>query len=101
MLDTLARVTMSRTGLGGAIRALLLAPQRGDHIVFVTPHLTTEDAAQLKLLMRSGASVLVVGLVWDDEETTVLGVAASLGCQVAGVHPGQDLATALYSSAIG
>ena len=101
LLDSLARVTMTRTGLGSAVRALLLAQQRDAHIIIVTPHLTTEDASQLKLLMRTGASVLVVGLVWEDREAGVLGVAAGLGCQVAGVHPGQDLSTALYSSALG
>ena len=98
LLDSLARVQTSRTGLGSAIRQLLVAGQRDAHNVLITPHLTAEDASQLKLLLRTGASVLVVGLVWEEREAGVLGVAAALGCQVAGVHPGQDLATALFAS---
>jgi hypothetical protein len=41
--------------------------------------------------------VLVIALLWqeDEEEADVLTTAAALGCQVAGLHPGDDLATAL------
>ena len=49
---------------------------------------------------RSGfptAAVLVVALLWDDSAADTMGTAAALGCQVAGVHPGQDLSTALYN----
>jgi hypothetical protein len=35
-------------------------------------------------------------LLWDDENADTMGRAAALGCQVAAVHPGQDLASALY-----
>ena len=42
-------------------------------------------------------SVLVVALLWDEHSADTMGVAASLGCQVVGVHPGQDLSTALYN----
>jgi uncharacterized protein (DUF58 family) len=98
LLDALARVQTSRSPIGGAVRTLLTTGSRDAHNIFITPHLTAEDAAQIQLLLRTGVSVLVVGLIWDDTESTVMGVAASLGCQVAAVHPGQDLATALYAS---
>ncbi len=45
-------------------------------------------------MLGTGASILVVGLVWEERDAGVLGVAASLGCQVAGVHPGFDRAKA-------
>jgi uncharacterized protein (DUF58 family) len=97
MLDALARVETTRTPLGAAILSLLSTGQRDAHNILITPHLGPEEAANLKLLLRTGVSVLVVGLIWDEENTSVLGTAAALGCQVAGVHPEQDLASALYA----
>ena len=43
-----------------------------------------------------GSSVLVVALLWDEADTGIMGLAASLGCQVVGIGPGQDIASALY-----
>jgi len=100
VLDALAKVEMSRDPLGGAIRQVMATGQRDAHNILVTPHLTPGDAGQLELLLRTGVSVLVVALLWAEDNTggdntTVLGVAASLGCQVVGIRPGQDLSTAL------
>lgn len=95
MLDSFARVDMGRTPLGSSIRQLLASGQRDAHNILVTPHLGQSEAANLKLLLRTGVSVLVVGLIWDEENTDVLGTAAALGCQVVGVHPDSDLASAL------
>jgi hypothetical protein len=97
VLDSFARVEMGREPLGRAVMHLLSTGQRDSHNILITPHLTAQDAAQLKLLLRTGVSVLVVGLLWDEENTDVLGVAASLGCQVASIKPGQDLSSALHS----
>lgn len=95
MLDSFARVDMGRTPLGSSIRQLLASGQRDSHNILITPHLGQSEAANLKLLLRTGVSVLVVGLIWDEENTDVLGTAAALGCQVVGVHPDSDLASAL------
>ena len=48
-----------------------------------------------QLLLNTGVSVLVVALLWDDDNSETMGTAAALGCQVVGLHPGQDLSTAL------
>ena len=40
--------------------------------------------------------MLVVALLWDDENADTPGLAAALGCQVVAVHPGQDLSSALF-----
>ncbi|MGQ0434048.1 MAG: DUF58 domain-containing protein [Microthrixaceae bacterium] len=95
MLDSFARVDMGRSPLGQSIRQLLATGQRDAHNILITPHLGQHEAANLKLLLRTGVSVLVVGLIWDEENTDVLGTAAALGCQVVGVHPHTDLASAL------
>jgi hypothetical protein len=48
------------------------------------------------LLLQKGISLLVVALLWDEQADDTINAAAALGCQVAAVRPGQDLATALY-----
>jgi uncharacterized protein (DUF58 family) len=97
LLDALARLELSREPLTAAVRRLLSSTQRSAHHILITPHLGQTEAAQLKLLLDRGVSVLVVALLWDEGDADTMGRAAALGCQVAGVHPGQDLATALYS----
>jgi uncharacterized protein (DUF58 family) len=95
LLDGLARMQMARDPLSTILMRLIANPRRDAHNVLITPRLTKAHAAQLRLLLNTGVSVLVVALLWDEESSETLTTAAALGCQVAGVHPGQDLATAL------
>lgn len=95
VLDALARVDMTRTPLTTAITRLLADPRRDAHNVLITPHLREREAAQLRLLLNKGVSILVVALLWTEEHQETLNVAATLGCQVTGIRPGQDLGTAL------
>lgn len=99
LLDSFARVEMSRQPLRGAIERLIADPRRDAHNILITPHLGDDEAARLRLLLNKGTSVLVVALLWEQEEvgeSRTLSVAAALGCQVTGVGPGDDLRTALY-----
>jgi uncharacterized protein (DUF58 family) len=96
LLDGLTRLELSREPLSKVIMRLVSSPRRDAHNILITPKLGTQEAAQLKLLLNTGVSVLVVALLWDDENADTPGTAAALGCQVVGVHPGQDLSTALY-----
>jgi uncharacterized protein (DUF58 family) len=95
-LDSFARLEMSREPLQKMIMRMLTDSKRDAHNVLVTPKLGTTEAAQLKLLLNKGVSILVVALLWDDEHADTPGIAAALGCQVVAVHPGQDLASALF-----
>lgn len=95
MLDALARVDLGRQPLTSVITRLLADPRRDAHNIFITPHLRESEAAQLRLVLNKGISILVIALLWDPEHQETLNVASSLGCQVTGVRPGQDLATAL------
>lgn len=95
-LDVLARVEMHRDPLAKAIMRLISDPRRDAHNILITPKLDDPTAAKLRILLDKGVSILVVALLWDEENAQTMGIAASLGCQVAGVHPGQDLSTALY-----
>ncbi|MEO7804910.1 MAG: DUF58 domain-containing protein [Actinomycetota bacterium] len=96
VMDAFTRVELSREQLSSVIMRLVTDPRRNAHNIFITPKLGHTEAAQLKLLLNKGVSILVVALLWDDENADTIGRAMSLGCQVAGVHPGQDLSTALY-----
>jgi hypothetical protein len=91
-------VELDRTPLSEALRRLVVSPSRDAHNILVTPRLGPSEAAQLRLLLNTGVSVLVVALLWDEENADTMGRAAALGCQVVGVRPGEDLARALFSS---
>lgn len=97
MLDSLAKVELDREPLSKAIMRLLTSPQRDAHNILITPYLGPQEAARLRMLLNTGVSVLVVALLWDEDNANTMGLAASMGCQVVGVHPDQDLATALFS----
>jgi uncharacterized protein (DUF58 family) len=96
MLDSLTRVETSREPLGTVITRLVADPRRDAHNVLITPHLGPHEAAQLRLLLQKGVSLLVVALLWHEDSDDTLNAAAALGCQVAAVRPGASLAGALY-----
>ena len=96
LLDAFAKVEMAREPLSQVIRRLLGNAQRDAHNVLITPNLGQQEAAQLKLLLNKGVSILVVALLWDEENADTAGLAAALGCQVASLRPGGDLASALF-----
>lgn len=96
ILDALARLEMSRDPLPKVIMRLIADPRRDAHTILITPRLGPTEAAQLRILLNKGVSVLVVALLWEEENAATPGLAAALGCQVAAVHPGQDLSSALY-----
>jgi uncharacterized protein (DUF58 family) len=94
MLDALTRVDLDRAPLGEAILRMLARPQRDAHHILITPRLGTAEAAQMKLFLRTGVSVLVVALIWEEKDAETMGIAASLGCQVVGLRQGQELGSA-------
>lgn len=96
LLDAFTTVELGREPLTTCIRRILSNPRKDAHNILVTPRLGPTEAAQLRLLLNKGVSILVVALLWDEENASTLGTAMALGCQVAAVHPGQDLATSLY-----
>ena len=96
LLDAMARLEQSREPLTAVIERLLTSNRRDAHNILITPRLGQVEAAQLKLLLNKGVSVLVVALLWDEENADTPGIAAALGCQVVAVHPGQDLSSALF-----
>ena len=96
MLDALTRVELERQPLSSSLMRLLANGQRDAHNILITPRLDAREAAQLRLVLNTGVSILVVALLWDPEDADTMGRAAALGCQVVGVRPDQDLASALF-----
>ncbi len=96
VLDALTRVEMSREPLTTMITRLIADPRRDAHNILISPRLGQHEAAQLRLLLQKGVSLLVVALLWREDSDETLNAAAALGCQVAAVRPGQDLRSALY-----
>jgi uncharacterized protein (DUF58 family) len=99
LLDVMARVEEDRTPLSTALRRLVADPRRDAHTIVITPKLTMQDIALMKLLVNKGVSVTVIGIVWDELVGDTLTSAAALGCQVVPVHVGDDLASALSHDA--
>ena len=96
LLDAYSRVEVDREPLPKVIMRLLASSQRDAHNILITPKLTQLEAGQLRLLLNTGVSVMVVALLWDEENAATVATAASLGCQVVAVHPGQDIGAALF-----
>ncbi|HEY8740175.1 MAG TPA: DUF58 domain-containing protein, partial [Candidatus Dormibacteraeota bacterium] len=97
-LDALTRLDQSREPLSKVLMRIVASPRRDAHNILVTPHLGPNEAAQLRLLLNTGVSILVVALLWDETNTQTVSLAAGLGCQVVGLHPGQEVAAALNGS---
>lgn len=95
LLDAFARVQLDREPLVGLLSRLAANPPRDAHTVIVTPRLGAAEAARLRMIVRTGASVLLVALLWDSESAGILALASELGCQVSAVHPGGDVAAAV------
>jgi uncharacterized protein (DUF58 family) len=94
LLDALARAEPEKVSIVDPIMRLVSDPSRDAHVVIITPRLDEEAAARLNLLVQRGTSVLVAALIWDEESTDTLGIAASLGCQVVEIRPRVPLAVA-------
>ena len=96
VLDGLARVELHRDPLAAMITRMINDPRQDAHNILITPRLGAQEAAQLKLMLQKGVSLLIIALLWHEDSDETLNAAAALGCQVAAVRPGQDLASALY-----
>jgi uncharacterized protein (DUF58 family) len=96
VLDALARAELEDAALSESLVRLVSDARRDAHIVVATPSLSERDAARLKLLLDTGANVLVIALQYAADDDATVARAAALGCQVASVRPGEDLADALY-----
>lgn len=96
VLDGFARLEPSKKLLDEVFQRLLVNNKRDAHTILITPLLSRENAARLQFLLRKGVSVLVVALVWEEDHEETVRVAASLGCQVVELRPGQSIASALY-----
>ncbi len=101
VLDAFARVELGRDSLTGVLQRLVATGERDAHNILITPKLGASQATQLKMLLNSGMSIIVVALLWDEDDSDLMGTAASLGCQVVGMRPDDDLASTLYAGLSG
>jgi uncharacterized protein (DUF58 family) len=93
LLDTLARVERAKRPLAKTLERMLTDPQGSAHNVVVTPLLTGEAAARLRLMRQRGTSLMVVLILGDEPDALSLHRAGSLGCNVAEVTAGTPLST--------
>ncbi|MDQ1446679.1 MAG: hypothetical protein QOI20_3143, partial [Acidimicrobiaceae bacterium] len=93
VLDRLARVERIDKPLAKAVERMLTDPQGSAHNVIVTPSLSAEAAARLRLLRQRGTSMLVVVILGEEPDALSLRRAGSLGCNVAEVAANTPLST--------
>ena len=58
---------MTREPLTKVITRLIGDPRRDAHNILITPQLGQHEAAQLRLLLQKGVSLLVVALMWRED----------------------------------
>ncbi|MDQ1446078.1 MAG: hypothetical protein QOI20_2542 [Acidimicrobiaceae bacterium] len=93
MLDRLAAVQREPIDFTVALDRLFADPHRSSHNVVITPGLSQQGAARLRLLLQQGASMLLVLVVWDDTDPLAHHRAGSLGCNVVEVTATSPLQT--------
>jgi uncharacterized protein (DUF58 family) len=82
LLDELARVERDATPLSTLIGRVSQRARGNAHYVIVTPRLDRAETAQLRPIVATGASVLVVVVKYGDRFEEAAHNAAALGCQV-------------------
>jgi uncharacterized protein (DUF58 family) len=93
LLDRLAAVHREPVEFTVALDRLFADPHRSSHNVIITPGLSQQAAARLRLLLQQGASMLLVLVVWDDTDPLAHHRAGSLGCNVVEVAATSPLQT--------
>jgi uncharacterized protein (DUF58 family) len=93
MLDKLAALKRENVELTKALDRLFGDPRRSSHNIIITPHLSQQAAARLRLLRERGSSLLLVLVVGDDTDPLALHRAGGIGCNVVEVQPNMPLQT--------
>jgi uncharacterized protein (DUF58 family) len=91
LLDHLARLERGKTPLVEVGFTLLQEARNRPHFLIITPHIGTSDAAQLKLIVDRGLSVVIAKILWDESDPMSLARAASLGAHIVQVPEGASL----------
>lgn len=87
LLDELAEVKTEKEPLQVALDRLFADPQRTAHNILITPHLTQESAARLRLLLQRGGSLILVLVINEDTDPMTLHRAGGLRCNVVEAAP--------------
>ncbi len=93
LLDRFAALEREEAELERALDRLFSDPRRSSHNVVITPNLTQQAAARLRLLRERGGSILLVLLLWDDTDPLTVRRAGSVGCNVVEVTSNTPLQT--------
>lgn len=91
LLDELAAIDTEREPLTAALNRAFVDPQRNAHNILITPHLTQDSAARLRVLLERGGSFVLVLVLWEDTDPMTIHRAGGLRCNVVEVTPGAPL----------
>lgn len=99
-LDTLARVQRGSVPLETLGHRLTTESRNRAHFLVLTPHLTSQAAAQLRLVVERGVSVVIGKIMWEESDPLSLVRATALGCQVLQIPIGAPL-EAVFANMVG
>jgi uncharacterized protein (DUF58 family) len=91
MLDLMAAVQPEKRGLSDSVDRVLTGRRGSAHHLVITPHLSQNLAARLRLLLERGTSMMLVIVLWEDSDPLSLHRAGSLGCNVVEVTANSSL----------
>ncbi|HEX9889648.1 MAG TPA: DUF58 domain-containing protein, partial [Nitriliruptorales bacterium] len=91
LLDVLAGVQRGDAGLSDAIDRLVARRDARTHHVVITPHVSSDAARGIRLLLERGTSMLLVLYVTEDSDPVSLHRAGALGCGVVELQPGTPM----------
>jgi uncharacterized protein (DUF58 family) len=99
VLDRLAALKLTEQNPDEAIRLLSGYARTRAHMLLVTPHVHSQSAAQLRLLIERGAGVVVANVMWDESDPVALSRAAAVGASVVQIPAGASLEGAFSRAA--
>lgn len=99
-LDLLARLERSSVPLDALGHRLVTESRTRAHFLVLTPYLTSQAAAQLRLVVERGVGVVVGKVMWEESDPLSMARAAALGCHVVQIPIGAPL-NAVFSHMVG
>jgi uncharacterized protein (DUF58 family) len=91
LFDALAAVGTEKCGAEAVVAKALATGRRNAHYVLITPHLSRQTAARLRLMLDRAMSLVLVLVLHEDSDPLSLHRAGGLGCNVVELRRGQAL----------
>jgi uncharacterized protein (DUF58 family) len=90
-LDALSRLNRGSANSDSASRLLLEEAASHPHVLVVSPHLSSREAQQLRLIAERGLGVVYIQVIWEESDLHSAIQAATIGARVVQLEAGSSL----------